>query len=284
MDVILCKNALTKSKGRFPYDYELNPYRGCSHHCQYCYAMYTHRYLEDDGHFFEHVHVKSNIVDALRKQLTAPSWKHKIIGIGTVCDAYQPIEAQMKLMPEILKILIETSTPCVISTKSALILRDKKLLDELAEKVPVLVAFSINTIDEELRKKMEPHASPIQARIHALQAFKDSKVKTGFHMIPIIPMLTDSVPNLEALLESAKCADYFTCGTMYLRGETKRYFMDFISHEYPQLKRTFMELYAKGSLDKTYKKQLYAWLKPRMKNINTDYQQFLVTTEQLSLF
>ncbi len=73
MNEIHCRNALTKSKGRFPYDYELNPYRGCAHHCQYCYAMYTHRYLEDDGHFFDHVHVKSNIVEALRSQLTAPA-------------------------------------------------------------------------------------------------------------------------------------------------------------------------------------------------------------------
>lgn len=284
MNEIHCRNALTKSKGRFPYDYELNPYRGCAHHCQYCYAMYTHRYLEDDGHFFDHVHVKSNIVEALRSQLTAPSWKHKIIGIGTVCDAYQPIEAEMKLMPEILKLLIETATPCVISTKSALILRDKALLDELAEKVPVIVAFSINTVDEELRKIMEPNATPIQGRIMALRAFRNSKVKTGLHTIPIIPMLTDSRENLEALLQLAHEADYFTCGTMYLRGETRKAFMAFIERQYPHLKRTFMQLYAKGSLDKEYKKQLYSWLRPRMKDINTDYQQFLIMNEQLSLF
>lgn len=284
MNKITCTHALTKSKGNYPYDYELNLYRGCTHHCQYCYAMYTHAYLNDEGNFFNHIYVKENIIEILHHELHAPNWKHNIIGIGTVCDAYQPIEAQLKLMPQVLQLCIETATPCIISTKSSLILRDRALLEELAEKVPVIVAFSINTIDDTCRQKLEPNASPIHERIEALRAFRHSKVKVGLHTMPIIPYITDSHENLEALLKLAHEVDYFLCGTMYLKGETKKAFMNFIDREYPHLKRTFIELYAKGSLDQKYKQQLYAWLNPQLKTINMNYKQFLTTHEQLSLF
>ncbi|MFZ2537550.1 MAG: radical SAM protein, partial [Oscillospiraceae bacterium] len=129
---ITCESALNKLKRQIPYGWDLNIYRGCAHGCKYCYAMYSHKYL-DSGGFFDDIYVKTNIVEQLEKELSAPSWKREIINIGGVTDSYQSAEATYKIMPEILKLLIKYKTPAIISTKSTLVLRDYDLIDELSQ-------------------------------------------------------------------------------------------------------------------------------------------------------
>ena len=127
----ICNSALTELKRKVPYGWDLNIYRGCQHGCKYCYAMYSHKYLNSEE-FFTDIHVKTNIVDELEKELKRNSWKRDVINIGGVTDSYQPAEAKYLLMPEILKLLIKDKTPAIISTKSKLILRDYDLIDKLS--------------------------------------------------------------------------------------------------------------------------------------------------------
>lgn len=102
---ITCQTALNKLKRKIPHGWDLNIYRGCEHGCKYCYAIYSHDYLNDNN-FFGSVHVKTNIIDVLESELRSKSWNREIINIGGVTDSYQPCEADYKLMPEILKLLI----------------------------------------------------------------------------------------------------------------------------------------------------------------------------------
>lgn len=258
------KSALNKiKKPRLPYNYDLNPYRGCEHCCKYCFAIYSHRYLED-GDYFHSVYYKKNIVEELEKKFSSPKWKREVIDIGGIADCYQPLEAQMKLMPEILKLMIRYRNPIIISTKSTLILRDIELIKELSEVAVVNIAFTITTLDENLRSKLEPNASPSLERFRALRKLKkETNAVLGVHMMPIIPYFTDNYKNLEWMhaLASKVPVDYILPGTLYLRGETRSCFLDF-AKEYDRDKYDKLyPLYQKNGNLKDYKKGLYEVLK-----------------------
>ena len=105
-----CESALNKLKRKVPFGWDLNIYRGCSHACNYCYAIYSHQYLNSDG-FYDDIFVKTNIVEQLEKELSSPSWKREVINIGGVTDSYQRAEETYQFMPRILKLLIKYKTP-----------------------------------------------------------------------------------------------------------------------------------------------------------------------------
>ncbi len=146
-----------------------------------------------DSDFFRKIYVKTNIAEALEKQLGARSWKKEVINIGGVCDSYQPAEEKYGLMRKVLSVMIEYESPITISTKSDLILRDYDMLEELAELTHVNVAVTVTTMDEKLSSLLEPVASSPEKRFSVLQAFKDTAATTGLHMMPILPFLTDSL-------------------------------------------------------------------------------------------
>lgn len=264
------------SRLTLPYSWDLNIYRGCEHGCNYCYAMYSHSYLEkeekcsDTGEegsdFFRKIYVKTNTAEALEKQLGAHSWKKEVINIGGVCDSYQPVEAKYGLMRKVLALMIEHKNPIIISTKSDLILRDYDLLEELAELTYVNVAVTVTTMDEKLSSLLEPLASPLEKRFSVLRAFKDTAAVTGLHMMPILPFLTDSPQNLKRILSlAAKCeVDYALPGILYLRGETRKHFFDFLELNFPELVYPYRKLYAKGGADRIYQAELYGVLNSLM--------------------
>lgn len=252
------KGALNKLKRKIPYGWDLNIYRGCEHGCKYCYAIYSHDYL-NDGNFFDTVYYKKNILESLESELSSPNWKREIVNIGGVTDSYQPIEKELKLMPEILKLMIKYKTPIIISTKSDLILRDIDLINELSKITYVNIAFTITTMDEALRSKLEPNASPSIKRFEALKKFKETNASLGVHLMPIIPYLTDSYDNLEKIykLASEVGAHYVLPGTMYLRGKTKPYFLNFIKDYDKGIYNKINTLYKTGSAGTQYKDDLY---------------------------
>lgn len=254
----LCKGALTKLKRKIPYGWDLNIYRGCQHSCKYCYAMYSHKYL-DSLDFFTDIRIKTNIVDELEKELRSNAWKREIINIGGVTDSYQPIEAKYKLMPEILKLLIKYKTPAIISTKSKLILRDYDLIDQLSRITYVNVAETITTMDENIRKKTEPFGATSLERFEILREFGKTNASTGLHLMPIIPYITDNYENFDAMFKLAKECDvnYVLPGTLYLRGITRGEFFNFIKEEFSDLYEPLQELYQKGGASKEYKDKLY---------------------------
>jgi DNA repair photolyase len=258
IEQITCKTALNKLKRSIPYGWDLNIYRGCAHACSYCYAIYTHEYLNESN--FSKVFAKTNIAEQLDSELSKPTWKREIINIGGVTDSYQPAEAELKIMPEVLKILIKHKTPAIISTKSDLILRDYALIDELSKITYVNIASTIVTTDEEVRQKIEPNGSSSSARFAMLKEFRKTNASVGLHTMPIIPYLTDSFANIESLCSEAQKANvhYMLPGVLYLRGGTRKVFFDFIQQSYPEKQELLQELYKKGGADKTYKDRLYS--------------------------
>ncbi len=314
---IKVKKALNRinksSKINLPFHWDLNIYRGCEHGCNYCYAMYSHSYLEEkegsdfsegdsekklflsseerDCAFFKKIYVKTNIIEALEKQLAARSWKKEVINIGGVCDSYQPVEAKYGLMREVLALMIKYRNPVTISTKSDLILRDYDLLSELAELTSVNVAVTVTTMDENLSALLEPLASSTEKRFSVLQAFKKTAAITGIHMMPILPFLTDSPHNLEQIMSlAAECeVDYALPAVLNLRGETRKHFFDFLELNFPELVGPYLKLYAKGGADIAYKAKLYGILSSLMEryHLSGDYtkpiQAKLSRSKQLKL-
>ena len=260
---ITCSTALHELKRKIPYGWDLNIYRGCSHGCRYCYAMGTHGFtgLAD---FLTNISVKTNVVEVLDKQLASSTWKREIVNIGGVTDSYQPAEAQYQLMPDILKLLIKSQTPAIISTKSDLVLRDYDLIDELSRITYINVAATVTTLDETIRKKIEPGAVSGRARFAMLKQFRKTNASVGHHLMPIIPTLTDDSETLTALFAAGQDAgiDYVLPGALYLRGATKPAFFDFINTNYPEKYDTLWNLYKKGGAPKEYKDELYGRLNP----------------------
>lgn len=255
---ITCASACNKLKRKIPYGWDLNIYRGCEHECRYCYAMYSNQYL-GSGDYFKDIYVKTNIVRELEKELSAPGWKREVINIGGVTDSYQPAESIYQLMPDILKLMIRYRTPCIISTKSDLILRDYDLIAELAEITYVNVAATITCMDEGIRKKIEPNGAESRKRFQMLKEFSKTNASTGLHFMPIIPYLTDNRENVDELYHMAKESQvgYVLPGTLYLRGKSRNVFFDFISRKYPDLYQPLQALYQTGGAPKAYKNQLY---------------------------
>ena len=252
------KTALHQLKRKIPYGWDLNIYRGCEHGCKYCYAIYSHDYL-NNGHYFDTVYYKKNLLETLEQELSSPSWKREIVNIGGVTDSYQPIEEKLQLMPEILKLMIRYKTPIIISTKSDLVLRDIELIKELANITYVNIAFTITTMDEELRKRLEPNTSPSIKRFEALEKLRTTNCSRGLHLMPIIPYVTDSYENLDKIYELAgkTGVDYVLPGTMYLRGKTKPYFLNFLKEYDSALYEKVKQLYQKGGAGTEYKNELY---------------------------
>lgn len=258
---IICEVACNKLKRHMPYSWDLNIYRGCEHGCKYCYAMYSHQYLGSKN-YFGNIFIKTNIVQKLEEQLSRSSWKREIINIGGVTDSYQPIEEEYKIMPQILKLLIQYKTPAIISTKSDLILRDYDLIDELSRITYVNVAATITTMDENIRKQIEPNGVDSLRRFEVLKEFRKTNASVGLHVMPIIPYITDSFENINSLFRNAQEVNvhYVLSGTLYLRGQTRSSFFEFIRQEFPHLYNDLLALYKTGGADKAYKNQLYQFV------------------------
>lgn len=279
-------------KPMLPYSWDLNIYRGCEHGCKYCFAIYSHDYLEDDN-YFSTVYYKKNILEALEKELSSPKWKREVVNIGGITDSYQPIERKLKIMPEILKLMIKYKTPIIISTKSDLILRDIDLISELSKIVTVNIAFTITALDERVRTFLEPNGSPSKNRFVALKKLREkTNAVLGVHLMPIVPYLTDNRYNLEQIYKLAHKVgvDYVLPGTLYLRGKTKQYFMNSLQEFHLERYQKMKELYKKGSATKEYKEGLYQYIHELEKkyHLTSNYKKAIMNKDkslkQLSLF
>lgn len=256
---IQCQSALRKVRQGFPYQYDVDIYRGCEHGCLYCYALYSHDYL-NDHEFYKHIYYKENIVEILEKEISKSTWKKEIINFGSVCDSYQPCEKEFGLMRDVLKLMIKYKQPINISTKSKLILRDIDLLAELSKLTYVNITCTVTCADEMIQKIIEPHASSSLERMKVLQILKQkTNASVGILMMPIIPYLSDSYENIEAIYKLAHAIhlDYVVTGTLYLRGKTKPYFLNEIKKYNLNLYTKLNRIYSSPGLKKDYKNQLY---------------------------
>ena|SRR5690606_14044796 len=188
------------------FDRSINPYRGCEHGCIYCFARPTHAYLDlSPGLDFEtRLFAKTNAPQLLRAELAKRNYRCAPIAIGVNTDCYQPIEKQYRLTRQILEVLWEHRHPCHIITKSQMICDDLPLLKQMAREKLVNVAITVTTLDDDLKRKLEPRAATGQARINTMAQLADAGVPVAVLASPMIPALNDN--ELETILNAAKQA------------------------------------------------------------------------------
>lgn len=226
------------------FERSINAYRGCEHGCSYCYARPTHAYL---GHsagvdFEREIYVKTNAVEALRNELGAKSYRPKPIAMGTNTDPYQPSERKHKLTRGILEVMLETRHPVMITTKSALILRDLDMLTELASLGLAKVAISVTSMDHKLSRKMEPRASSPSRRLEAIRLLSEAGVPTAIFASPMIPAINDM--ELERILDAGKAQGALAASMILLRlpGEVRDVFREWLLRHFPDRVRHVLSL------------------------------------------
>lgn len=244
---ITCRSALNPVKG-MPFNWTLNPYRGCTHACHYCFARryQTQFDLGPDDHFSSFILVKVNLVEVLQRELDRPAWRREQVAVGTATDPYQPIEGHYKLTRGALEALLAGRTPVGLVTKGPMVVRDADLLAELGRRVGCTVYMSVPTVDEEAWRALEPGtAHPLQ-RLRAVRKLRDAGVNAGVLMAPVVPGFTTQPAKLEATIKASADhgAAFMGANVMYLKGGTKDHFMGFLAKEFPQLVEGYNRLYA----------------------------------------
>jgi DNA repair photolyase len=215
--------------------YSVNPYRGCSHGCSYCYARPGHEYLGlSAGLDFEtKIFVKHRAAELLRGFLSRAGWRPELIAFSGVTDCYQPAEQQFRITRACVAVAAECRQPIGIITKNALVVRDLDLLSQLAEYQAVRVSLSITTLNPMLARAMEPRTSSPAARLRAIQKLHQAGVPTNVMVAPIIPGLTDS--EIPAILAAAREAGAQSAGYVMLKLPTtvRPVFLDWLTRSYP---------------------------------------------------
>lgn len=236
---------------RMPFKWTVNPYRGCSHACCYCFARPTHRYLDfDPGRDFEReIVVKVNAPEVLRAELARPSWKGEHVALGTNTDPYQWVEGRYRLMEGIWEALRDARNPCSILTKSPLLLRDLPLLREIAAVTDISAALSVPTIDEKAWRATEPHTPHPRARLEAVGELNRAGIPCGILVAPLMPGINDDPAQVEEILElaAANGATGASGIALHLRGEVRGVFMDWLRSQRPDLVPRYERLYARGA-------------------------------------
>ena len=265
---VTAKSVLNKvaAGSRMPFEWTINPYRGCSHACVYCFARKTHTYLDFDAglDFDSQVVVKVNAAEVLRRELAKPSWKRHQVALGTNTDPYQRAEGRYKLMPGIIRALADSGTPLSILTKGTLLARDIPLLKHAATQVPVGVGISLAMTDEQLSEAVEPGTPGPRARLKLISRLREAGLPCGVMAMPILPWLSDSDEALDSLFGSlaAAGATGVSAGALYLKPGTREWFMQWIAREHPQLAGKYRRLYGGGSYAS---KEYRAWLAGRVR-------------------
>ncbi|AJC78126.1 PA0069 family radical SAM protein [Rhizobium sophoriradicis] len=239
------RTAITRNESPdVAFDRSINPYRGCEHGCIYCFARPTHAYMGlSAGLDFEtKLFAKPDAAKLLERELAKPGYKVRAIAIGTNTDPYQPVEKEWRIMRGILEVLNKANHPVSIVTKSAMILRDLDILQEMAAKNLVRVGISVTTLDRKLARTMEPRAATPPRRLETIHTLSEAGIQTAVMAAPLIPALNDH--ELERILESAKAAGAVEASYVILRLplEVSPLFRDWLLQHYPDRYRHVMSL------------------------------------------
>ncbi len=234
-----------------PFRYTINPYRGCSHACVYCFARPTHEYLGlGIGADFERkIVVKVNAVDRLRAELRAPGWEGAHIAMGTNTDPYQHAEGKYHLTRGIVETLSAARNPFSILTKSTLILRDAALLAAACERTGVVVSFSVGTLDRSVWSLTEPGTPPPDRRVEALRRLTAMGIPCGVLVAPVLPGLSDSEAQLTEVVEACAEAGAVSISgvALHLRGAVRGHYLDWLQGERPDLVRLHRARFRRGA-------------------------------------
>jgi len=236
---------------RVPFDWSINPYRGCEYGCKYCYARFTHDFLErrDPQSFEREIYAKD--WDALEFQQELRAVKaEQIIGIGTATDPYQPAERKFLLTRQVLEALLKVESVSIfITTKSNLVSRDADLLRELAQKNEVRVTVTVTTMNRELARLTEPFAPRPDLRMKAVAELAAAGVSVGVIANPVLPLITDSEENLESVARAAKHAgaDQFGANVVFLQPAAQRVFFPFLAEKFPEYLKRYQASFSAGA-------------------------------------
>ncbi|HEY2506517.1 MAG TPA: Rv2578c family radical SAM protein [Streptosporangiaceae bacterium] len=246
---------------RVPFRWTINPYRGCSHACVYCFARNTHTYLDfDSGHDFDtQVVVKVNAPELLRRELRAPRWSGEHIAMGTNVDCYQRAEGKYRLMPGIITALTEAANPFSILTKGTLILRDIDLLARAAEVTDVGLNVSVGFVDKSLSRSAEPGTPSPERRLAACAALAERGLRCGVLMGPILPFLSDAPEQLEETVAkiAAAGAAHVTPIVLHLRPGAREWYQRWLRENHPELGDAYRELYgSRAYAPKSYQQSI----------------------------
>ncbi|MFV0375356.1 Rv2578c family radical SAM protein [Microbacterium sp.] len=275
---VRAKSALNHVPGAsaMPFEWTVNPYRGCSHACTYCFARGTHTYLDLDGgrDFDSQIVVKVNVADVLRRELARPSWKREWVALGTNTDPYQRAEGKYRLMPGIIDALASSGTPFSVLTKGTLVRRDLPHLIEASAQVPVTLAVSVAVADERLRATIEPGAPSFSARLDTVRAATHAGFRVTVFLMPVLPHLTDSIPVLDDTAQRIRDAGAarVVWGALHLRPGVKPWFLRWLRQEHPELLSSYRALYpgAAAQAPKSYRSWLSARVRPILRRYGLD--------------
>jgi DNA repair photolyase len=266
---------------RMPFTWTINPYRGCEFACKYCYARYTHEFMEmRDGLDFEQkIFVKQHASELLRQELHHVKQGEEI-AIGTATDPYQPAERRFEVTRAILEEFARhTGFEVGIVTKSNLVLRDIELLQEVSKNNKLFVNLTVTTLNADLARILEPRAPRPDLRLEAVSKLNQAGVKAGVICAPVLPGITDSPLDLEALVQAVAEAGgkYVFANSLFLKPCSAAIFLPFLEKEFPHLVESYRQRYKdRAFLTAAYRKrlsQLMAKLRQKY-GIRSDYDRY----------
>lgn len=258
---VTCRSALNRVKG-MPFKWTLNPYRGCTHGCHYCFARRYHTQFEMNSgdEFASVILVKQNFADVLSRELAKPSWTREPVALGTATDPYQPIEGHYQITRRVIETLTHARTPVGIVTKGPMVVRDRDVLLALSRVARCTVYMSVPTVDEEAWRVLEPGTAPPLQRLRAVRELRDAGVNAGVLMAPIVPGFSSSRGKIERTL--AAIADhgarFVGANVMHLEGGTREHFFRFLGQHYPALVSRYESLYAGKHAPDRYRREVQA--------------------------
>src|SRR6266545_2420464 len=256
---VTCRSALNRVQG-MPFNWTLNPYRGCTHGCHYCFARRYHVQFEmnSDDEFATVILVKHNIAGVLARELDRPSWTRELVAFGTATDPYQPIEGHYKLTRQAIEALARGRTPIGLVTKGPMVVRDIDVLLEQTRAAECTIYMSVPTVDDDAWRTLEPGtAHPLQ-RLRAGRELVDAGVDAGVLMAPIVPGFSSSRAKLERTIKTIADhgARFVGCNVMYLQDGTRTHFLKFLEREFPSMVPRFERLYVKKYPPEAYRKEV----------------------------
>ena len=256
---VTCRSALNRVEG-MPFRWTLNPYRGCTHGCHYCFARRYHVQFEmnEGDDFASVILVKRNLVEVLARELDRPSWTKEQVAIGTATDPYQPIEGHYRLTRGCLEMLARGRTPAGIVTKGPMVVRDKDVIADLARAAGCTVYVSVPTVDEDAWRTLEPGtAHPLQ-RLRAVRELVDAGIDAGVLMAPIVPGFSSSRAKLEATVKAIADhgARFAGAMVMHLEDGTRTHFMAFLERHFPAMRPRYERLYSRKHPPEAYRREV----------------------------
>ena len=255
-------NELPKGSG-MPFRFTINPYRGCSHACVYCFARPTHRYLNlDIGNDFDSkIVVKINAVERARSELNSVAWQGEPVALGTNTDPYQRAEGKYRLTRGIVEALIEARNPFSILTKSTLVLRDIDLLTEAAKFIPNSVNFSIPTLDVDVWQKTEPGTPHPRRRVDAVRRMRSAGVRSGVLVAPVLPGISDGEEQLREVVDAClnAGASWVAPSMLHLKKGLRDHWMKWLHEKYPELLERYEITYAGRAYVTREQKEELVW-------------------------